>query len=1039
MDHTLTRVLRSYAGHSRRWLTAIMLLCLPLASWAQSLTQADFTGVIVPQYMGSATATRLPVVYRATVTNLTPGTVYRYYSMGATNATTGGGTVDIGGTGTGAGNPLLISPNGATYSYTSAPNLTTAGNYESFTTDASGSYTGWFAFVNTGNARFTGGNVVYPTLTLAKDATPAVIEKKLALDQGITVLTYSATAGTANSGTFIKGASSATPKNVVALYDNTAGTGRPLTVAVVENIGVTIGSAVTGYSTTAGSWNSIIPNTLPNGVRRVEERSVTTGSVLNCNTDGDGTWPSGAVTVNPLGGSATPIQLTATDAPLNAGCGTAVSPAVTVSTTGPLTFSTTQGTPSAVQTYTVSGSSLAADITVTAPSGFEVSSNGTTFSTSLTLPQTGGTVASTTISVRLIGGTVGTPSGNISNTSGTATQNVAVSGTVNAPAPTVSSFTPTTGPVGTVVTINGTGFTGTTRVTFNGTTATTFNVLNSTQISATVPTGATTGTIAVTTPGGTGTSTGTFTVTTPVALPTISSFTPTSGPVGTVVTITGTNFTSAATVSFNGTAATGVTFVSATQLTATVPAGATTGPIAVTVGSNTATSATPFTVTPTPNPVPTITSLAPATAVAGGAAFTLTVNGTNFLASSVVNFNNTALTTSFVSATQLTAAVPATAVATAGSYNVTVTNPAPGGGTSAASTFTVTPRPTALFEDFEAGVKASYTAGTVTLSSGDWLFTDALIGTTAGSDRFNGTKSARIRGGGSIAMAFDKTNGAGTVTVNAGLYGNDAPASIKVEISTDGGTTYSDITGTAPLLSNTLTSYTFAANRAGNVRLRISSTNTTAGTNPRLNVDDVTISDFVAPTTATILTSPSTLTGFTTAPGVASAVRSYVVTGYNLAVPITVTAPAGFEVSLSATTGFGSSVSISSGPAAGTTVYVRVAANAGPGTVSGNITHVSGTTTQTLPVSGSVVLAARNALAARTELYPNPATDVLHVQLRNAAPGARVSLSDLLGRVVLDQPLPANGEVRLTNLAAGTYVLTLESNGQLLTRKIVKQ
>ena len=80
--------------------------------------------------------------------------------------------------------------------------------------------------------------------------------------------------------------------------------------------------------------------------------------------------------------------------------------------------------------------------------------------------------------------------------------------------PTLTSFTPTSGPVGTSVTITGTNFTGATSVTFNGVSATTFNVGSATKITATVPAGATTGPIKVATPVGSATSTSNFTVST---------------------------------------------------------------------------------------------------------------------------------------------------------------------------------------------------------------------------------------------------------------------------------------------------------------------------------------------------------------------------------------------------------------------------------------------------------------------------------------------------------------------------------------------
>jgi hypothetical protein len=94
-------------------------------------------------------------------------------------------------------------------------------------------------------------------------------------------------------------------------------------------------------------------------------------------------------------------------------------------------------------------------------------------------------------------------------------------------------------------------------------------------------------------------------------------------------------------------------------------------------------------VPPSNNPVPTTSSLAPNSAIAGGTAFTLTVNGTNFVSNSVVRWNGVDRPTTFVSATQLTAAIPAADIAVTGTAAVTVFNPTPGGGTSNPQTFTI--------------------------------------------------------------------------------------------------------------------------------------------------------------------------------------------------------------------------------------------------------------------------------------------------------------------------------------------------------------
>ncbi|MBE2219454.1 MAG: T9SS type A sorting domain-containing protein [Ignavibacteria bacterium] len=289
----------------------LMLLAFCSISFGQSLTQSNFSGLLVPKYMGSGTSTRLPVVFRAEIQSLMPNTTYRYYVQAALFS-------DLGSTNPGAGNPMLISQNGSSFTYSTSPSLTTAGGYETFMTDGTGKYKGWFAFVNTGNARFTAGNYVMPTITI-DSAGSGTVKFRLALNDSIKVLGFATTAGT-NNGTGIYGISNASPKNIVALFDNTAGTGKPLAVTFLESASVTIASTVSYYTDSVagknGRWGTIIPNDNANGVKRVEQFSISDGSSVNFNTDPDGTWPSGANTVNPTGGSTTPVKLTIVDAPL---------------------------------------------------------------------------------------------------------------------------------------------------------------------------------------------------------------------------------------------------------------------------------------------------------------------------------------------------------------------------------------------------------------------------------------------------------------------------------------------------------------------------------------------------------------------------------------------------------------------------------------------------------------------------------------------------------------------------------------------------
>jgi hypothetical protein len=163
------------------------------------------------------------------------------------------------------------------------------------------------------------------------------------------------------------------------------------------------------------------------------------------------------------------------------------------------------------------------------------------------------------------------------------------------PAPSITDFSPSGGPAGTSVTINGDHFTGATAVKFHGLSAKRFTVNSDSRVTAVVRDGSTTGPIAVTTGGGTAISADDFTVPVP---PKISSFSPDSGRGGTSVTILGDHFTGATSVKFHGTNALRFTVDSDGKITAVVRSGTTTGPIVVTTPAGKATSSTSFTVTP---------------------------------------------------------------------------------------------------------------------------------------------------------------------------------------------------------------------------------------------------------------------------------------------------------------------------------------------------------------------------------------------------------------------------------------------------------
>jgi hypothetical protein len=259
---------------------------------------------------------------------------------------------------------------------------------------------------------------------------------------------------------------------------------------------------------------------------------------------------------------------------------------------------------------------------------------------------------------------------------GTAFGTVTSAGTFTV-APRITGFVPQSGEPGASVVITGSNFTGATAVRFHGIAAA-FHVDSSTQITATVPAGATTGPLAVTTPGGTATSTGTYTVG-----PRIKSFTPSSTVVGASVVINGANFTGAFLVTFNGSSPAIFTVNSATRITAIVPDSATSGPIVVLNAGGFATSTKALTV----HVAPTVTGISPDS---GGVGTPVMVSGTSFTGATAVTFTGRRGSFTVDSDGQITAIVPAGA--TSGPIAVTTR----GGTATSAASFLVAPRITSF-------------------------------------------------------------------------------------------------------------------------------------------------------------------------------------------------------------------------------------------------------------------------------------------------------------------------------------------------------
>ena len=347
--------------------------------------------------------------------------------------------------------------------------------------------------------------------------------------------------------------------------------------------------------------------------------------------------------------------------------------------------------------------------------------------------------------------------------------------------------------------VQGTGFLEGAVVRLAGVVLTT-RFLGSSALSADVPRAAVSNTgqisVLVANPDGTVSNPQMLTVAAAPALSSISPSSVTAGSAAFTMSLQGSGFAPNASVQIQGVPIR-TTFVDSTKLTAQVLAAGISLP-----GQLTVVVANPGPPQQTSNAqalsvvkVPVIASLQPATVIAGGPAFTLTVMGTGFMAASVVNLNGAALPTTYVGPSELTAVVSAAQIAGAGVLNVTIANP--NGSNSAAQPLTVTAGPSITSID-PALVTAGSTAFTLVVL-GNGFVSGAIVelhGSPLATTFVSGTelhahvpRSGYITGSdGTFVLYFDRqefdaiTGRSQTVTLLVTQQGNPQQKSQNVTV-----------------------------------------------------------------------------------------------------------------------------------------------------------------------------------------------------------------------------------------------------------------
>jgi len=269
-----------------------------------SIRSLALTELAVPRFIQGGldaldeNSERVPFAWRGRIDGLAPNATYRFANRAVLASDTA--------TSNGAGNMIFItdSPENWIRSTSSPAFLATDSGvgHHTFTAGPDGSFTGWFLTEPTGNSRFTPGNSVHFRLLLNDGAGGQAAAHVLTTTQPAQVIRFGTQLG---DGTAIVGPPATAPRRIAVLFDETAGSSRPLAATPVESTGAVVDARYAEfYQTIASSptsrWGTILPNNLPGGLQRIEIRSAATDALLETLLAPDGF----AGTLNPSAGLA---------------------------------------------------------------------------------------------------------------------------------------------------------------------------------------------------------------------------------------------------------------------------------------------------------------------------------------------------------------------------------------------------------------------------------------------------------------------------------------------------------------------------------------------------------------------------------------------------------------------------------------------------------------------------------------------------------------------------------------------------------------